>query len=154
LSHIHIPISKDGIIEIICGERLANYFEIMTAVSELQADHNIIEISRDAFMISDVGENIAKTLGQSLPFSVYTTAMNATDEYILKEERSKENHVEINKTDHGYEISLTIGADDFKLMQLTILVANGKAADQAKNNFLSDPTDFYQSIFNKLTSNS
>ena len=69
LSRLDTPLTREQLDEIICGEELANYFEMSQALSELADNGNVI-IKENELIITDKGKKNSETLEHDIPFTV------------------------------------------------------------------------------------
>ena len=69
LSRLDTPLKREQLDEIICGEELANYFEMSQALSEL-ADSGNVKIRDNELSITEKGKKNSETLEHDIPFTV------------------------------------------------------------------------------------
>ena len=66
LSRLDTPLKREQLDEIICGEELANYFEMSQALSEL-ADSGNVKIRDNELSITEKGKKNSETLEHDIP---------------------------------------------------------------------------------------
>ena len=69
LGRLDTPLTREQLDEVICGEELANYFEMSQALSELADNGNVI-IKDNDLVITDKGKKNSETLEHDIPFTV------------------------------------------------------------------------------------
>lgn len=154
LKTIKEPVPKALIQEVFHYEGLANYFEVAEALSDLQNDGHIIlsDEAENAYTASASGIDIANTLESKLPYTVREHAYNSVLKTMTRMRREKENKVEIQQTENGFLISLTVLEKNKELMTIRLLLPDQNMAKAAKDIFLEDPSKIYAGIIELLSS--
>ncbi len=155
LKSLDAPLSKLQLSDIIQGEGLANYFELIQALDELISDNNVtmtIENTDEILTITEKGISAAENLEMDfLPKSVKEKAVNTAIRMQTIARRKKENKIEVEKTDSGFNVTFFFGDEKTQLMKLTIYVADEIQVETVKKNFLDDPIKLYSEIITSLT---
>lgn len=154
LSHVKEPLTNEQFTIIFEETKLSNYFTFSTAIAQLVNEKQVSLIEKygkSCYSLNSVGEETAKSLKSSLPPSVREHIVEVTLELLAKDKNERENEVIIEKTDHGYNVRLTIHDTDFDLMEFTLLVPDKTQAEIVRRNFLNSPLDFYKKTIQLLT---
>ena len=155
LKSLDAPLSKLQLSDIIQGEGLANYFELIQALDELIRDDNVrmnLEDTDEMLTVTEKGINSVENLEMDfLPRSVKEKAVNTAIRLQTLARRERENKIEVEKTDSGYNVTFFFGDEKTQLMKLTIYVADEIQVETVKKNFLEDPIKLYSEIITSLT---
>ncbi|MBQ2676619.1 MAG: DUF4364 family protein [Clostridia bacterium] len=144
LKKANVPLKNENICNIIMKDKLANYFNIVQALSDLLASENIEKDGEKYFSLTDKGKVIAEQLSSQLPFTVRERAEKAASKEVLMAKRTKENNIVIDPRENGgYTVSIAMkdGANEF--MTFSLQVGSLEEANMAKERFLENPTEFY-----------
>lgn len=150
---VNAPLSGNDIIKILQEKGLANYFESTDALSALTSKEHIILLD-GLYSITDTGREIAEALDVSLPLSVRDKALEAAFSLLSEAKRERENKVDIDKTDFGFNVTCHISGGDFDLMSFTIYVPDMHQAKMVKKNFHKNPESVYKLILSSIINNS
>lgn len=139
--------------DVITAQELANYFEAMDAISELQQNGTLERTSVDgqeALTITEKGLNAVGAVEDDLPRSVRETAVETTRHFLKLDRHARENDVVITPFGDGYNVCFSLTTGDTRLMELNMYVVSRDQAEVLKNNYLEDPTHLYSSILTAL----
>lgn len=157
LNSIKEPVSKEIIVDSICEESLANYFETSSCFDDLIEKGNIIEEGSDGdiktYTVSENGVMIANQLDTILAYTVKVKAYECAINLLAQKKKERENSVEIVKTDMGYNVNCKISGGNLDLLSFSIFAPDMPQAQIIKKNFYENPTTFYKVILAMLTQN-
>ena len=153
LSSVDAPLSRQDIIGIMQDNGLANYFEVTDALAELLDKGNITADAEHPDLLSATRQArmIAKQLDAAVPLSVRERAVSAAVNLLAAAKRERENKVEINRTERGYNVTCHVSGGDMELMSLTVYVPDLYQARVVKKNFHRDPQRVYNLLLAALT---
>ena len=155
MKSLDAPLSKLQLSDIIQGEGLANYFELIQALDELIRDDNVrmnLEDTDEMLTVTEKGIDSVENLEMDfLPRSVKEKAVNTAIRLQTLARRKRENKIEVEKLDSGYNVTFFFGDEKTQLMKLTIYVADEIQVETVKKNFLEDPIKLYSEIITSLT---
>lgn len=151
LNSVHAPLSKNDIVSICQDQGLANYFEINDAIASLIRRGNISAVNDGEYVIEPTGKAIADTLDVNLPLSVRDKAMEAAFMLLASAKIQRENVVEIDRTEQGYNVTCHISGGDIDLMKFTLYVPDLFQARMVKRNFHRDPESVYKLLLSSVT---
>lgn len=140
------PIPKDNLIEIICENGFANYFETVNAISELIRNNNVVYSEKEinSLTLTKNGRLISSQLNMSLSLSIRQKAAAAVSKLIQKRKTESENPVTITKAEGGgYQVNMKITDGMRDLMSLTIFVPDISEANAVKRSFHRNPERVY-----------
>ena len=154
LDYIGKPFKKDDLVEIIQENGFANYFETMSALSELIKNNNI-EYHGEGnqyIVITDNGRLIASQLNTLLSLSIRQKAAAAASGLIRMRKTENENPVKIKRAEGGgYNVELRISDGIRDLMALTLFVPDISEANRLKKSFYRNPQRLYSVILAAAT---
>ncbi len=149
LDNINKPFPKEDLISVIQENGLANYFETISALSELIKCENIeyTDEVQETVQITKNGRLISRQLHTSLSLSIRQKAINATAKFIEKRKVERENPVSIRKAEGGgYNVTFRITDGMRDLMALTLFVPDLSEANAVKRNFHKNPERIYSIV--------
>ncbi len=145
------PISRNDVLDIVCADGMANFFDTSAAIDELIALHNLCEQEDGTLIVTDEGAHATDTLVDLLPYTLRERSVKGALRLLARRRNEQENEVEIRKTDNGYTVTCTVGSGTAPLLSFTLLVADDRQAEQVREQFLRDPLLLYQSMIAVLT---
>ena len=147
LYSVDAPLSSEQMLAIIFENGLANYFETGDAIARLRELGHIRESEEGgAFVITESGLSIIRTLEADLPFSVREKAAKAAVRLLARIKTEIENPVEIKASEDGYTVTCRVCDGGRDLLLLSLHVADMLQANTVKEQFLSDPGRVYSGV--------
>lgn len=150
LSSVDAPLSRDSLCQIIQGKALANYFEVGDALDALLRQGNAQE-SDGLYTVTPAGREIAGSLDANLPLSVRDKALEAAMRLMAEARSRRENQVEIEKTERGFQVTCHISGGSMELMSVSLYVPDRSQAELVEKNFYRDPESVYTLLLSALT---
>lgn len=148
-------IDKEIVINSILNESLANYFELSSAFDELVLSGNLEEhknnIGEIDFILTDKGKMIANQLETTLAYTVKEKAYRCATKLLAQKKTERENKVEINKIENGFNVVFTISGGNTNLLTFTLYAPNYEQAQMMKNNFYDYPSTVYSVMLALVT---
>ena len=153
LNNVEGSLTREQIGNILQDRGIANYFEVMDAVSDLLSNGNITTVisGEDEYLsITDSGKEAVSLVEKDLPKTVREDALKAAVRLVTIERNMKENDVTIEPADGGYTLSFSMKDKDSVLMELNVFVGDRELAEKIKANFYEDPARVYSGIIASL----
>ena len=148
------PLTRTQINEILQEYRIANYFEVNGAISELVNGGQVVsEIADGDEVISITSKSridVAR-IERSLPKAIREKAVKAALKILTRDRIKKESKVEIEKLEHGYHVTFTILDVETELLKITLYVADERQIEIVKENFFNNAVGIYSNIISSLT---
>ena len=154
LKAIDKPIEKEQLNNALLENGLANYFEISQAITELLSNGAIDMLvidDEECYKILPRGKEIAENLEMTLPKTVRERAVNSAIKLLTLKEVERENRIDVEKVEDGYNVTFSLMSGNDELMKLTLLVGDSMQVESVKKNYLEDPIKLYSSIITALT---
>ena len=150
LTSLGEPLPATELSQLFHYEGIANYFDTQTAIDNLLNGGYIKETSKDMFLATEKGADLAETLKQSVALTVRERAIKVVARMMARRRHEKETDIEITKTERGYNVSLNIIEGDSSLLQLSLKVADEISANFIKERILEDPSYVYAGLIELL----
>lgn len=154
LKAIDTPIERSQLNDALLENGIANYFEINQAITELLSNaciDTVIQDEEECLTVLPRGREIAENLETTLPKTVRETAVNSAIKLLTFKKAERENKVEVEKLQDGYNVTFSLMSGNEALMKLTVFVADSMQVEMVKKNYLEDPIKLYSSIITALT---
>lgn len=151
LASVGAPLSRESIGEIIQGKALANYFEVGDALDSLVKQGNAAVDEAGLFSVTDSGREIAANLDATLPLSVRDKALEAALRLTAEQKARRENQVELQKAENGYQVRCHVSGGETELMTISLYVPDKAQAELVERNFYRDPEGVYRLLLAALT---
>lgn len=145
LSRLDTPLTREQLDEIICGEEIANYFEMSQALSEL-IDNDNIYLKENDLILTRKGKENSETLEHDIPYTVKEKALNAAISLQTRLRRERENKISIDRVEKGCNVTISVVDSDDEIMSVKLFVADYDQALAVKERFLEDPVRVYSNI--------
>ena len=149
LDSIDQPFLQKDLVEIIQENGLANYFEIISSISELVKCRNITYTDQEqtTLRITENGRLISRQLNTNLSLSVRQKAAGATVQFMERRKTETENPVTIRKAEGGgYQVNFRVTDGMRDLMSLTLFVPDLSEANAVKRSFHKNPQRLYSIV--------
>ncbi len=153
LSSVGAPLKQEDILSILQQYDLANYFEIMDALSDLQKK-GLISVEQGAsglVNIEPLGQEVANQLDVTLPISIREKTVAAAMNLLARAKREQENRVEIKKNEKGYSVTCHVSDGEMDLMTFTLYAPDLYQARMIKRNFHREPGIVYRVMLAAVT---
>lgn len=131
---------------------IANYFEVMDAFSRLLKNEIITEDEKGFLIPSHHCEQLLEIVERDLPLTIREKSINIATRLAAKEIYTKENRVDIEKSEIGFNVTMHITDKGQDFMVLTLNVPSMEQAEIIKDKFLDDPVKVYDNLVNSLFS--
>lgn len=138
-------LSKEIIIEAIQQQGLANYFETSSAFDSLVSNGNLKSADSDAlYSLTENGKMIAQQLETAISLTVREKAYDCATKLLAQKKTEKENCVEIEKLENGFNVVCKISGGDIELMSFKLYVPSMEQALMIRKNFYENPSSVYK----------
>lgn len=144
------PMSRESIVTVLCGNGMANFFDISASIDALLTLHNLQEDENGRLTVTEAGHNAIATLQDLLPYTLRERSVASAKKLLTRLQNERENHVTITNGEHGCTVTCTVGNTETPLMSLTLLVGDEEQAERIRERFLNDPLSVYQGVINTL----
>ncbi|MFR5876969.1 MAG: DUF4364 family protein [Eubacterium sp.] len=153
IANINGKVTAENIINTIDEGMLANHFEVADAISKLIKSGTVTENENGALTLIDMNKADIDLIEKDLPLTIREKSINICQKIIAKESYKRENKVEINKSDKGYNVTLHISDRDTDFMTLTLYAGSEEQAEMLKEKFISNPIKVYDTLIESIFNN-
>ena len=154
LKNVNSKVSRTAFSEILRSTQLVNFFEINPALDALY-ENGLVELTSkeddDYFSITPDGISVANKLETDIPLGTREMALAAAFRVVTRERLKGTVDYNINKTENGYNVTLTVKDNGEIMMQTTLYAADYLQAQLAGENFMKNPDKLYAGIIDALS---
>lgn len=150
LSSVNASLKQEDILAILQEYDLANYFEVMDAISDLTAKGLLVR-QKDTLTVGKEGREIAAQLDVTLPLSIREKTVAAAINLLARAKREQENRVEIKKNEKGYTVTCHVSDGEMDLMTFSLYAPDLYQARLMKKNFHRNPEIVYRTLLAAVT---
>ena len=153
LARIGKPISRDDMLSLLQYEEIANYFEVVQAIDDLNKGGTIrrTDAPFEEYEITNDGEEVVAELYRDLPYTMREKALKAAIKMMARNRSEAENRVEMVETDVGVNVTCSVMEIDRPILTITLLVPDMEQANLVKETFLDNPLKVYSGSIALLT---
>lgn len=145
LKAANIPLTHSQIADVLLKDKLANYFSITQCIASLEKDGHIKNLE-NLCTLSESGDYIANTLESSLPLNVREKAVGTALSAAQLYRNTQQTATEVSKVGSGYSLVLKILDRELVLLETKIYFTDKLQAEQVRERFLQNPSEFYKKI--------
>lgn len=147
-------LTRTQINEILQLKKIANYFEINSAISDLissgQVTSEIID-DDELITITPKAELSVAIIERDLPRALREKAVNAALNVLQRDRIKKESHVTTEPHGQGFHVTFTVTDMDTELLKVTVYVTDERQIEIVKRNFYNNAVDIYSGVITSLT---
>lgn len=132
---------------------LANYFEVAGAISKMLKSGVIVENENTTLSLGDTKGAPIDMIEKDLPLTVREESIRLCQKIIAKEDFKRENKVEINENENGYEVVLYVSDDKNDYMRLTLFASTIEQAEVIRDKFITNPVAVYETLIDSIFDN-
>lgn len=143
-------ITAKNIIEAMVVGKIANYFEISSAISKMskkgyikEDENGYLSITADCRFLIDLVEN-------DLPLTIRERSIELVSKLAALDVNKKENKVTIENTGDKFCITMHVSDVDCDFMELKLYVPTEAQAVVIKEKFQQAPAEVYKSLINSI----
>lgn len=150
-AHAGQPVSLEQLCNALLRQELVNYFEFASAAEYMIKSGHLVAADGERYALSALGQQTADTFESGLPPAVRDRAVGALQNILKLLRRQEENRVTIEKTEDGWQLSMTITDVGTDLMSISMFMPSKEECESIRKRFLNDPTTIYKGVFALLT---
>jgi len=141
--------SFEVIHEALREHRLVNYFELISALSQLcDTGHLTLLIDLESYRITDIGRAAAQELSSHLPYAVLEKAVTAAQKILKRQKRLQEVVADIRAENAGYVLTMSLEGE---LMSFSVFTPTQDECERLRRRFLNDPVYIYKCVMALLS---
>ncbi len=155
-NQLSCPIPVQRFTEIIHFEGIANYFEVSSAIVQLEGSE-FIAFTEDngdkAFVITQKGAEMLKEFPNILPLTIEEDSVKVTEKMIARRRNERENKVKVEKLDKGCIVSCSVMEGEREQLTVRLFVPDEDCAAKVIDIFMDDPTRVFVNVLNLMIGN-
>lgn len=147
-------LTRTQINEILGEYRMANYFEVNGAMSELVTSGQVVSEFVDGDELITITSRAiidVEVIERSLPKTVRERVVEAALKILSRDRIKKESKVDVVPYNDGFHVTFTVTDMDSELLKVTVYVADERQIEIVKNNFYDNAVNIYSNIISSLT---
>ena len=145
------PLTRGEIEQALLGEQLVNYFELSSALADLEQNGLAAVDDKGGYTITPKGVAVADELSvDRLPRTVREAAVRAAVRAQQWARKAAQHKAEIARTPEGYAVRCSISEMGSRLFSLEVLLPDALTAEMAKNAFVEHGSDIYAQLLGAL----
>lgn len=153
VANLNGKVTSETIMEAIEQEMIANRFEVSDAMTKLIKAGTIAVDELGMLVITDNDIDSIELIEKDLPFSVRQKSIKACQKVLAKEQYKRENKAEIEETDKGFIVHLTVSDNEYDFMKLDLYAATKEQALIIKDKFFENPVAIYDKLIDSIFEN-
>lgn len=150
LANCKEKITSESIINALVDGKIANYFEVSSAISKMIKKDHFKEDEEGYLTITEDCKFAVDIVEKDLPITIRERSIALVRKLATREIYKKENKVEIVAADDGYEVTLHVSDIDKDFMVLKLNVPTMAQAELIREKFQQDPAKVYENLMNSL----
>lgn len=143
-------VTAKNIIDAMVIGKMANYFEISSAVAKMtkkgyikEDEDGYLTVTNDCRFLIDLVEN-------DLPYTIRQRSVSLVTKLAVLDINKKENKVTIEKKQKGYCVTMHVSDVDCDFMELKLYVASEAQAAVIKEKFEQNPAKIYENLVDSI----
>ena len=155
LKKIDQPVLRERICDFLIEDRIANYFEINQAISEMIEDEALL------CRLDENGSETVTLMGKAyfridevdnlIPKSIRHKALAAATRILNREKIEKSSNVSVEKVKDGFLVSFGIDDEGETLFRMSVFVTDELQVETVKKNWFDKAAAIYSSVMSELT---
>ncbi len=149
---LNSPLTSDEVNNILQEDGLANYFEVSSAISDLERlGHLGLSEDTKTLFLTNSGKEMAKDFERAIPYTVREKAARAGVKFLAKKKRDTYNKATVERNGDAYILNVQMKLNEnADLLSLKLTLGDYAQAEEMKKQFLSDPELFYKGVLSLL----
>ncbi len=150
LANMDSKITAQYIVDTMVEGKIANYFEITNAVSQMIKQRNFIENEDGTLTITPECKDAVEIVEKDLPLTIREKSIKLCRKIVAREIYKKENKVEIEKINNGFTVTCHVSDINSDFMTLSLFVPTETQAEVIKEKFLNNPVEIYENLIESI----
>ncbi len=150
LANCKEKITQRNIIDALVDGKIANYFEISSAIGRLIKKGYIKETSEGYLNINGDCRLLVEIVENDLPLTIREKSIELVSKFAAMDINKKENKVTIEEKNGGYKITMHVSDIDSDFMTLSLYVKTETQALVIKEKFQQNPAGIYENLMDSI----
>ena len=146
-------LTAKNVVDALVEGKIANYFEISSAISKMIKTNNLVENEDGHLSITEKCAFNVEMLENDLPITIREKAVELAAKTARLEIYKKENKATVEKDGDKYKVTLHVSDKDCDFMVLSLFFPSEAQAQVVKEKFQTHPGEVYENLINSIFSN-
>lgn len=145
-------LTKKNVVDALVEGKIANYFEITSAISKMIKTDNLVEGEDGYLSVTDKCAFNVEVLENDLPITIREKAVELAAKTARLEIYKKENKATVEKDGDKYKVTLHVSDKNCDFMVLCLYFPSEVQAQVVKEKFQTHPSEVYENLINSIFS--
>lgn len=146
-------LTKKNVVDALVEGKIANYFEITSAISKMIKTDNLVEGEDGYLSVTSKCAFNVEMLENDLPITIREKAVELAAKTARLEIYKKENKATVEKDGDKYKVTLHVSDKNCDFMVLSLYFPSKAQAQVVKEKFQTHPGEVYENLINSIFSN-
>ena len=146
-------LTAKNVVDALVEGKIANYFEISSAISKMIKTNNLVENEDGHLSITEKCAFNVEMLENDLPITIREKAVELAAKTARLELNKKENKATVEKDGNRYKVTLHVSDKDCDFMVLSLYFPSEAQAQIVKEKFQTHPGEVYENLINSIFAN-
>ena len=146
-------LTKKNVVDALVEGKIANYFEITSAISKMIKTDNLVEGEDGYLSVKSKCAFNVDMLENDLPITIREKAVELAAKTERLEIYKKENKATVEKDGDKYKVTLHVSDKNCDFMVLSLYFPSEAQAQVVKEKFQTHPGEVYENLINSIFSN-
>ena len=146
-------LTAKNVVDALVEGKIANYFEISSAISKMIKTNNLVENEDGHLSITEKCAFNVEMLENDLPITIREKAVELAAKTARLELYKKENKATVEKDGDKYKVTLHVSDKDCDFMVLSLYFPSEAQAQVVKEKFQTHPGEVYENLINSIFAN-
>ena len=146
-------LTKKNVVDALVEGKIANYFEITSAISKMIKTDNLVEGEDGYLSVTSKCAFNVEMLENDLPITIREKAVELAAKTARLELYYKENKATVEKDGDKYKVTLHVSDKNCDFMVLSLYFPSEAQAQVVKEKFQTHPGEVYENLINSILSN-
>ena len=146
-------LTKKNVVDALVEGKIANYFEITSAISKMIKTDNLVEGEDGYLSITSKCAFNVEMLENDLPITIREKAVELAAKTARLEIYKKENKATVEKDGDKYKVTLHVSDKNCDFMVLSLYFPSEAQALVVKEKFQTHPGEVYENLINSIFAN-
>lgn len=143
-------LTAKNVIDALVEGKIANYFEISSAISKMIKADNLKEDENGHLTVTNKCIFNVDMLENDLPITIREKAVELSLKQVKREIYKKENKAYVEKDGNGYKVTLHLSDKTLDFMKLSLYLPSKAQAETVKEKFRLHPSEVYESLISSI----
>ena len=145
-------LTKKNVVDALVEGKIANYFEITSAISKMIKTDNLVEGEDGYLSVTSKCAFNVEMLENDLPITIREKAVELAAKTARLEIYKKENKATVEKDGDKYKVTLHVSDKNCDFMVLSLYFPSKAQAQVVKEKFQTHPGEVYENLINSIFS--